>query len=310
MTASAPAPDNGLGGLRYAGGKSGLGPKQTGRWIASNLLTDKHTYCEPFAGMLGILLQRDPADLEVINDADKAVVNWWRTVMHQPDDLARITALTPRSRYEHQRCVDKALAKAEHYAAAEETPPDGGEPGQADSLPESGDLEWAAAWGIAVDRGIGGKPPGRNCYWHISLKRAGRPWLKIPDRLLPLAARLGEVMLECCDALDILERSADNADIMLYVDPPYETAAPGAYVHSVDRAALAAALKRQKGAVAVSGYPADMPELDAAGWRRLELDTTLATLGRIDDKVRPGRVECLWVNYDPPSGQAEQISLL
>ena len=49
---------------------------------------DVTTYCEPFAGSLGILLQRDPVNHEVVNDTDGWLVNFWRAVKAAPDAVA------------------------------------------------------------------------------------------------------------------------------------------------------------------------------------------------------------------------------
>ena len=81
-----------LSALSYYGGKSGgHGSSGRGRWIASLLPGDTRTlYAEPYAGMLGILLQRAPAKLEIVNDLNRRIVNWWRVVRDHPDELARM----------------------------------------------------------------------------------------------------------------------------------------------------------------------------------------------------------------------------
>ena len=68
------------------GGKSSKSISQTGAWIAGLLPPPekRQTYLEPFCGMLGVLLQRSPPGHEIVNDADGAVINWWRTVRTQP----------------------------------------------------------------------------------------------------------------------------------------------------------------------------------------------------------------------------------
>jgi DNA adenine methylase len=46
------------------------------------------TYCEPFAGSLAVLLQREPVNHEVVNDADGWLCNFWRAVKHDPAGVA------------------------------------------------------------------------------------------------------------------------------------------------------------------------------------------------------------------------------
>ena len=54
----------------------------------SAAMGDVATYCEPFAGSLGVLLQRDPVGHEVVNDNDGWLVNFWRAVRAAPDEVA------------------------------------------------------------------------------------------------------------------------------------------------------------------------------------------------------------------------------
>ena len=86
--------------LPYHGGKRGYGKAQS---IASFLPpTPDSCYIEPFAGMAGVLFARQPVKLEVLNDLNRRVINWWRVVRDQPDDFGRLVEKTPISRVEHQ----------------------------------------------------------------------------------------------------------------------------------------------------------------------------------------------------------------
>ncbi|OUN33357.1 hypothetical protein B5G28_13365, partial [Faecalibacterium sp. An77] len=84
--------------LRYPGGKSALYP------IISNIITSNSAkrciYVEPFAGGASIachLLVDDLVDYVVINDADRAVYSFWRTVVESPQwiiDKIKTTSVT------------------------------------------------------------------------------------------------------------------------------------------------------------------------------------------------------------------------
>ena len=82
--------------LRWVAGKSGGAPQGTGRWVAG-LLEDRggDLYAEPFAGMLGVLLQRRRAGVECVSDADGRVLAWWRAVRDEPEALRRRLSATP-----------------------------------------------------------------------------------------------------------------------------------------------------------------------------------------------------------------------
>src|SRR5580692_8004016 len=64
------------------------------------LLPACHHYCEPFAGSAAVLLNRAPSPVETYNDLDGEVVNFFRTLRENPDEVIRRIGLTPFSREE------------------------------------------------------------------------------------------------------------------------------------------------------------------------------------------------------------------
>src|SRR3972149_5511738 len=67
--------------FKWVGGKSRL-RKQ----IIS--LLPKHTcYVEPFSGAAWVLFGKPPSDVEVLNDIDQELVNFFRVVKDKPDEL-------------------------------------------------------------------------------------------------------------------------------------------------------------------------------------------------------------------------------
>lgn len=68
----------------YFGGKSEVAPlvwKRLGR---------PKQYIEPFCGSAAMLLAApEPASLEVVNDINGFIANFWRSVKHQPAEVAR-----------------------------------------------------------------------------------------------------------------------------------------------------------------------------------------------------------------------------
>ena len=80
-----------LRALGWVGGKSPFGAHKTGQWIASLLppVGTTYTYIEPFAGMLGVMLQRPKHRREIANDLDGDLVNWWRAVRDYPEATRR-----------------------------------------------------------------------------------------------------------------------------------------------------------------------------------------------------------------------------
>ena len=66
-------------------------------WLL-NLLPQTHHYCEPFGGSAAVLLNREPSPVETYNDLDGEVVNFFRVLRDNTDELIKAIALTPFSR--------------------------------------------------------------------------------------------------------------------------------------------------------------------------------------------------------------------
>ena len=72
--------------MAYWGGKNPNWKYGTGSWIAE-MLPYERLYVEPFAGMLGILLQRKKSPMEVVNDLDGLIYSYWKCVRDYPNEL-------------------------------------------------------------------------------------------------------------------------------------------------------------------------------------------------------------------------------
>jgi DNA adenine methylase len=59
-------------------------------------------YCEPFAGGLAVLLSKEISRLEVVNDLNSSLVNFYRCVRYHADELIREIQWTLNSREEFQ----------------------------------------------------------------------------------------------------------------------------------------------------------------------------------------------------------------
>ena len=257
--------------FRYHGGKQRLTA-----WI-NQQLPQRTGYCEPMAGLASVLLGRPPAKCELVNDLDGNVTSFWLTVRDDPDWLESRWQATPHSSRPHFDQAVEALRSG--------------------SLTIRDRAYW---WSIAARMSWGGLsgPSARyalNYYPGCPTSARNPGW----PPLAALTRRLQTVAVDCTDAVDLLDRLASAEDQVIYVDPPYPTSETAArdYPTTVDRDRLAAALLRQAGAVAVSGYPADWPELDEApGWTKLTSPPITQT---INSKAHRRRTEALWINYQP-----------
>ena len=264
-----------LSALRYYGGKSERAPNGISKWISEHLQSParKSTYIEPFAGMLGILLQRSRSKVEIANDLNGEIVNWWEMVRDRGPELKEKLYNTPYSEKEFH------LAKTD-----------------TDDL-----LEQARRTTIKLISGLTAGVYSRA----FSVRYDGRSYgtrhtfRPYADRIPALQDRIHNVALLCRPAEKVLTRLAKESHAMIYCDPPYKDADTEPYGdYPFDRDLFGEVVQQQTGAVAISGYG---DEWDHLGWVRNEFQTYLVTVGSSGD--RPARTEVLWTNYQPAVSQ-------
>jgi len=246
------------------------------------LLPDCHHYCEPFAGSGAVLLNRDPSPVETFNDLDGEVVNFFRVLREEKEQLVEAIGLTPFAR--------------EEFALACEISPD---------LPP---LERARRFyvrarqvrtGLAQTATVG---RWANCK---NTSRAGMSgvisrWLGAVEHLPAVAARLLRVQIENRPAVDVI-RLYDSTATLFYCDPPYihstrgDSKAYGFEMTDAQHRVLAGVLNSVQGMVAFSNYQAKiLDELyPAPKWHK-----TISP-ARTNHSTKDKRVEILWTNYPP-----------
>ena len=255
--------------MGYIGGKSAHSRQGTGKWIASLLPApaSRQLYAETFCGMLGILLQRTPAGVEIANDANHLVVNWWRVIRERQEEFSRMVLQTPHSRVEYDAACERL------------------------SNNEGDSLRQAVDYTIAIGQG---RIPRVGGGWRLVYNRYGPVGWSGPllSSVPALAQRLYGVQLECQRGEHLTAKLSGLKHALLYVDPPYPTKSDGLYDIGFDREALYESLRVARVRVAISGYD---DEWDHLGWRRNEHKSF---------RVRPDvpmekRTEVLWTNFKP-----------
>lgn len=235
--------------LRYFGGKWRIAS-----WVARHL--PRHTtYVEPFGGAASVLLRKWPSDVEVYNDRAAAVVNFFRVLRDDGDELVRQLECTP-------------FAFDEYLAAREQA----GDP-----------LERARRFFVRSWGGYGGisghTTDGklRSTGWRRNPERGcAREFVGAVESLQAARDRLRLVAIENLDWREILERY-DSPGTCLYVDPPYVPSERKRICPSdgygdnelseSDHVELCEALCRVQGAVVLSGYDNPIYRERLEGWR-------------------------------------------
>lgn len=79
-------------------------------WLLPLLPKTTH-YCEPFGGSAAVLINREPAPVETYNDIYSDVVNFFRVLREQKEELIEAIGLTPFSRAEFEAAIKEDPAK-------------------------------------------------------------------------------------------------------------------------------------------------------------------------------------------------------
>jgi DNA adenine methylase len=280
------------------------GSKYRARTFVSELLPERRRYVEPFGGSAVVLLNRDPAPIEVYNDVDERLTNFFRVLREQPDELVRSLELTPYSRREFE-----AACEADCSA-------DG---------PLS-DIERARLFFVRIQQSAAmcGSDPTPGAWLRgISQSRRGRNIHTSSNQskisaLESVAERLHRVQLDCKPATDVLT-DYDSNETLFYCDPPYPPSIENtstdahSYVDSMTdddhRDFLDMAIDCE-GDVAISSYATDLYEgiLADAGWfvsTGTERTSTANQPGAVSN-TRTNQ-EVLWTSYDPDSNNAYSV---
>jgi len=265
--------------LNYYGGK-----QRIAKWIISHF-PPHECYVEPFGGGAAVLFAKPPSPVEVYNDIDGALVEFFRVLQDErlAAELIRRVVLTPYSRSEFERA--KAVYR-EYQKVPEKWRDD--------------DKRVEVAWAIAVRivQSIGGR--GESWSYGRTDKKSAlnlRKWVRLPALLEAAVGRLKCVQIEHDDALKVIERY-DSPETLFYLDPPYypeSRASVKDYAYEMtpeQHYQLLECVLRAKGYVVLSGYDNSLYASTLSDWARVERKTRTFAF----NSVRSPRREVLWLS--------------
>ena len=244
------------------------------------LLPDCHHYCEPFGGSGAVLLNRPPSPVETYNDLDGEVVNFFRVLREDPDELIRQIAFTPFSREEFAiACeLDASLSDMERarrfYVRARQ-------------------VRTGLAQTATLGRWANCKNTSRSGMSGVISR-----WMGGVAQLEDIANRLLRVQIENRPATELI-KLYDDPNTLFYCDPPYIHSTRGdskAYSFEMtdeQHIELAIVLNNVKGKVAISNYDCELMNklYPSSKWTKIHAPEKQI------NSTHDIRQEVLWINY-------------
>ncbi len=251
-------------------------------WVLGHF-PEHRVYVEPFGGAANVLLRKRRSDVEVFNDLDSRLINFFRVLRdrRQFDELVRLSTLTPYSREEFTTLVE---------------------------MPEPADPVESAWWFfVRCRQALGGAGMKKlyPCHWAASTRTRrsmAEPvskYLSSIDGLQDIAERFRSVMIDCLPATELIQKY-DAEDVLFYCDPPYVPDTRNNYkvnqygkdMTLEDHVVLLDALLACRGKVLLSGYDSELYAEKLSKWSRAET-TGKAHMSNSGET----RVEVLWMNW-------------
>src|SRR5579859_7722748 len=248
--------------FKWVGGKSRL------RKQVINLMPSHTCYLELFSGAGWVLFGKKPSPVEVLNDIDQDLINFFRVVKHRPEELIEAFEMELVSRAEFERLAELDPSQLTEIQRAHRFY-------YLIMAGWGGELNYPRFQTSITDGGGGNRLIG-------ALKT-------LRERLAPVHSRLRSVIIECLDWRECLDRY-DREGTLAYVDPPYPANGCN-YKHNMrsweEHRALADRLNRATCKWIYSSY--DTPEIRELFPDRHVIPVTSAS-GMADKKRGASRV--------------------
>jgi DNA adenine methylase len=243
-------------------------------------LPPHHCWVEAFCGSAALTLRKSPSAIEVINDLDDEIINFFEQLRNNFDALSKAIELTPYA--------EKELTNARI------------------EVNNLSNLERARRFlvqSMMAINGVFGEEKGGFSY-SDSYTRNGHEarvnrWINLPERLALVVARLKDVRIENKDANKLIKRYLNRPATLIYLDPPYLGERTNGYSFDANveefHVELLELANQANCMIFVSGYENNLYNSmlsEKKGWQKGTIDTfTKDTTGKIHD-----RTEVVWMN--------------
>lgn len=242
--------------------------------------TEHLTYVEVFGGAAHLFFAKEVSEIEVYNDLDRGLVNFFRVLRENGEELHKKLQLTPYSRSEFYYCMNNWRT-------------------------ESDSIEKARMYWVSIMQSFGGV--GVSFGASIAVARRGMSqvvskYLRYIDERIPEAIeRLRSVQIEDLDFEECIKKY-DRETTLFYLDPPYlpEKRTTGGYEEDMeyeDHVRLINLINNCKGKFLLSGYSNDLYDSKLINFKKLNIKEVKTRVDGSPKSSREKRFECVWLNY-------------
>lgn len=235
-------------------------------------------YIEPFAGGAAVFWAKEQVPVEVLNDTNREVINFYEILQKRFPALKKEIEATLHSRELHRQ-AGVVYENPEMFSPLKRA--------------------WAL-WALSCMSFTSSLSAG---WRHEKGKRCAHDTTVRKERVTKeIRERLQNVQLECIDALRVIQLW-DDADAFFYIDPPYFNANMGHYggYTSKDFEDLLKVLSTIKGKFLLSSYPSVVLKeyTKRNNWKTINIVKNLG----IRKEGQREKIEVLTANYDVQAGE-------
>lgn len=257
--------------ITYYGGKQKLASK-----IVS-MIPEHNLYCEPFIGGAAVFFAKNPSPVEVINDTNSELINFYEVVKNDFSALHQKVRISLHSRTMFED-ANHIIARPHMFTRI--------------------DRAWAI-WCLAA-QGFSGMLDGKSWGYDVAKNTTTKKIINKRDLFdEDYAIRLQNVQIECTDALRII-RSRDAKTSFFYCDPPYYNSDCGHYDgYSLDDFEnLLKLLSQIEGKFLLSSYPSPIlaKYKKEFGWHQIQVEQRVS----VNKGAGKQKIEVMTSNYPLP----------
>jgi len=235
------------------------------------------TYVEPFVGGGAIFWAKQPSEVEVINDYNRELINFYEVAQNEFVELEKMVRISLHSRSFHNDAT--VIYNNPHMFTR---------------------IQRAWAVWVLSSQSFSAMLDGSWGYDKIKGTTSQKISNKREGFTVDYSIRLQNVQIENTDALRVI-RSRDHKDALHYCDPPYFNSDCGHYDgYSIsDFESLLKTLQDVEGKFLMSSYPSDILKTYTAqnGWNTIKIEQPVSVANGTGGAGKK-KIEVLTANYD------------